>query len=290
MTRVNAKKTLPLQWRWVMICAIVALVSLYEGDREVGFVFVILTATLAIIAAVTQFIRAIEDVRNAAKKAKDEPEEFTLQCPDPGDHGWHRCTVIPSTKRYEEQICFGGPPTDTSIYEYAIKGDQVFSRLLNLCSHDFDGEHYDVVNGQLMEAELARMSGYETAEMHIERLKRELFWNKRVGALQYFILFQHRQGGSFFTSERERIQKGFEALAEAASKLGATRERGLHRLSENADEETRNAVKRLQSPDGLRRFRIAFVEVRDYEHIMETLDGILKGPAQPAAASSSELH
>ena len=33
-----------------------------------------------------------------------------------------------------------------------------------------------------------------------------------------------------------------------------------------------------------------FVEVRDYEPIMETLDSILNGSAQRAAVSSSELH
>jgi hypothetical protein len=236
----------------------------------IGFVLVIPTAVLAITAALSHFIRAIEDERNSTMKAMAEPEEVTLRYPNPYQAGWHNCTVRPITKTYEEEKCFVGSPTMTSTYEYEVKGDQVFERLLD--EHidgyrDGYGDGYFVVNGQVLEADIRKMMWSEAAEKRIKRLKRDILWHELTGSVRYFIMSKHRCRKSFFSAERGRLQEGFAALEKAASGLGATRKRGRYEPPADADEQTNTAVENLQQDvwvDGttgqvsLMSFRICF--------------------------------
>jgi hypothetical protein len=279
---MNAKKTAPLSWRWVWICSAVAIVCYFGIGREVGFVLLIGTAALAIIAAMSHFIREIADERERpanALKPESEAEEFqfALGLPHPGEDGWDGCTITPSKNTYEHEFCGGGlfPPTDRSTYEYVIKDDQVFNRLVEKHTDAIYGTHYEVINGQVLEGDIRKRKSAEFAEKLIERLKADVLWHQLTGSLRYFILSKHGCQRWFFSAERERLQEGFGALEKAASGLRATRKPGdWYEPPADADEQTRTALEKLQQDASLMGFKICFNELQDYEHIVQTLDAL----------------
>lgn len=289
--RRNGSSKQPALFRWAWVWAgtsgAVGLICYRLEWRESAQIFFIAAIVLGTIAEISSRYTLSPKAKSVALP-ETSPEEFYMHFPDPGESGWLNYTVIPSENSYKEELCFGGPPADISTYEYTVKVDQVFGRLVDLREEDLSalGVHYEVVNGQVLEAEIRIRSPYNSTDGHIERLRKGVIWHEVTGSLRYFILSKH--GGqdsfliSFFCSERQRLEKGFAALAEKAAQLGGVRELGRHRqpiyqLMDDVDEQAKTALSDLQQAASLERFGISFQELRDYEHVIQTLDTLISG-------------
>jgi hypothetical protein len=264
-------------WAWGVASTAAMLLCYWLGWKDFARALLAVTIVMLTISE----IASRYDVTRKSKSGESqdtEPEEFYIHFPDPAESGWLNYTVIPSKSIYKEEICFGGPPVDISTYEYAVKGDHVFARLVDLREDDIYGKQYEVVNGQVLETEIRSRKPYDSTDGHIERLKKEVMWNETIGSLRYFILSKHECDLSIFSRERQRLDKGFASLAEKATQLGGMREPGsYYKAMNDADEESKAALRELQQTTRLERFGISFRELRDYEHIIQTLDGLISG-------------
>jgi hypothetical protein len=102
-------------------------------------------------------------------------------------------------------------------------------------------------------------------------------WNEIPGALRYFILSKHGCQAAFFSRERQRLDRGFSSLAEKAALLGGVRDRGYYKPMNSADENSKAAIRDLQQTVRLEHFGISFNELIHYEHIIQTLEGLISG-------------
>jgi len=272
----SSKQPALFRWAWVWGLGLVAATLLchYAGWRDAARAFFV-------VGVVVLTIAEIDSRYFVTRKGKPtenhelEPEEFYIRYPEPTESGWLNYAVIPSKTIYVEEVCYGGPPTDISTFEYTLKGDRVFARLVDLREEDFKSTHYEVVNGQILEADIRSRKPYDTTDDHIAMLKRDVTWTEVTGSLRYFILSQHDYGASFFTRERERLSEGFSKLNEKASQLGA--QRGRSGSFKAKDEQNATAIRALQQSESLDRFGISFKELQNHEHIIQTLDRLISG-------------
>jgi hypothetical protein len=216
-----------------------------------------------------------------------EPEEFSIRFPEPDEYSFCYYSVVPSTTVYTEVFC-GGDWKNTSTFQYSVKDERVFSRLIDLLEDTCGKDYYTVVNGQVLEADIRSHESFDTTDERIERLKKDVNWNEVTGALRYFILSKHDCSPSVFLREKERLTKAFNALAAKAAELDAVRlvgglVGGYYKAKDGASEKSKAAIKELQTAESLERFRLSFRELKDYEHIIQTLDGLL---AEMSAAAS----
>jgi len=304
----------PYRWAWVFfvgqgVCAFVEWVA--------GFKLTILWVALCIASAVfaclgyiTEYIdKAIISLQSGKSRSGGQesldhlemsegsgnhPEELELDLStqELKEHYY----VTPSTNTYRRRTGWNGH----CLYKYTVKGQQVFSRLVDK-SHGISGdEHHEVVNGQIIEDEVRRPIFNEwcnvpadadilffnpqsyTPEAHAETIaqyKKETQWNEVHGSLRFFILSKHSPRFCP-VRERARLRKGFAEVDEALSPLGLTRIDmvdwlyGIQAMycwrPKDADLQTTQALNELRSGLG-----IGFLELRDYEQIIKTLDKLI---------------
>ncbi|MEI9967899.1 MAG: hypothetical protein WDM87_04450 [Terracidiphilus sp.] len=272
--------------RWALLSTAAMLICYFVGFKEVSKAFFIVTVILLTVYEITSRFVVLPIKQVEEETDDEEPEEFGIHFPDPAEYGWHNYTVIPSRNIYKEQLCFGGPPTDNSTFEYSVKGESVFSRLVDLVEDGFKDKQYEVVNGQVLEDEIRSRKQFDSTDQYIERLKKEVKWSELTGSLRYFILSKHGSSSkftlSFFVQEKERLTKAIAALDQRASEVGGVRIvegalRGCYKAKDEASEQSKAAIKELQSAESLQRFGLSFVELRDYEHTVQMLDDLLAG-------------
>jgi hypothetical protein len=272
-----ALPTVQFGWRWALICGAATLICYFSGLRELSYVLFLVTIVLGTIAEISS--RFTLSLREQSPDPLDtSPEEFYIHFPDPAESGWHNYTVTPSKNIYKEEFCDGGLPNVISKYEYSIRVDQVFGRLVDLREEDLNTVQYEVVNGEVREAEIRSRNPYDYIVEYIESLKKDVTWNEITGSLRYFILSIHGCERSFFSREQQRLEKGFASLAKKAAQLGGVRKPGGHYKPMNdADEQSKAAIRELQHTASLERFGISLGELRFYEHIIQTLEGLISG-------------
>jgi len=280
------KRRVKFRLRWALLALVAALACRYFGFKELEQLFGVGGVVLLVLHYVSSSYIVLS--RKAIEETPEpELEEFSIRFPELDEHSFCYYTVVPSTTVYTEVFC-GGDWQNTSTFEYSVKEDQVFSRLLDLREDGWRKNYYTVVNGQVLEADIRSRQSLDTTDEYIERLKKDVNWNEVTGSLRYFILSKHGCSPSVFLREKERLTKAFAALAEKASELGAVRPvggllGGYYKAKDGASEQFKAAIKELQTTESLERFRLSFRELKDYEHIIQTLDGLL---AEMSAAAS----
>ena len=273
---MEAKKR---RWQRALLSGVFTLVFYFAGWMLLALAAAIVTAVLSTLAVLSPRLLPVAAATALYDEQEEEPEEFTLQFPEPGEHGWHRSTVTPAQSRYIEEECYGGPPTTVSVFQYTVKADHVFAQLLDSREDDFDGTHFEVVNSQVLEDEIKIRKPWEWTNEHIESLKKQVVLTELEGSLRYFILSIHGCDQAIFSKEKQRIEGGFATLAREAHALGASRDgKGPYLPPDNADELTKAAILALQRGPGLKRFGITFPELVHYEHIASTLDQVMSAP------------
>jgi hypothetical protein len=210
----------------------------------------------------------------------DEEEEFTFCVPESSEYGWNRLTVNPAKKRYEQSVCFGGPPTWFTVGEYDIRveGMKVFIRLLEQRRDDLSIIKYEVVNGTVL-----RQRQDDTSDSIVN-------WHELTRPEKYFVLSRHVTR-DLFLSERERLQKGFAAVKTEAERLGGVPAGGPGFISydapEGATEEQKTKLGtnlgNLLSATSLERFGISRDEFYGQLDLLRVLDEILDHGAASAA-------
>lgn len=273
----DRKVTKAIRWPWIAVCGFLPL-ALYVFGLITAAAALFLTAVLAIVFVLS--------LRQRSRKAElmpigvsDEPEQFTLQFPEPGEHGWHRYTVTPAKLTFEEQKCYGGPPVTVSVFQYTVKSGHVFAQLIDSREDDFAGTHFEVINGQVLDHDIRLRKPWEWTDSHIEDLNQQVVWREIEGSLRYFVLSLHGWGKEQLSKEHQRMENGFAALAREAAALGAIREnRGAYHPPETADQQTQQAILDLQQRPRLERFGISFAELIDYEHVHQTLKRLISSP------------
>ena len=288
------KRRVRFPLRWALLCVAAMFTCRFLGYKQLEQASVIgsfILITLYIVTSDYIVLRRkhVETPEETEETEETEPEEFYIHFPEPDEYGWCNYTIIPSKNAYKEDLCFGGPPVDISTFEYSVKDERVFSRLMDLLEKNFNADYYEVVNGQVLEADIRSRNSSPTTDQHIERLKKEVNWSEVKGSLRYFILSKHGCSLHFLFQEKERLTKGFDALAEKATALGAVRPvggllGGYYRAKDDASEQSKAAIDELQKAESLERLGLSFTELRDYEHIIQTLDGLL---AEGSAAVSA---
>jgi hypothetical protein len=264
--------------RWAVVFGILTLVAYSMDWKAIALLCLTVSAVGATVSLIRSKLSVVADL-HSAKLENESPEEFYLNLSDHSDEtAWHIFTLMPAKAIFIEEVCYGGPPTNISTFEYQLRGDLVFCRLRDVEVDGVYGIRYEVVNGQILERELKEHSASDSTALHIELLKKGTLWHELSGSIRFFILSKHGYGPSHFLREKERVRKGFADLASAVEKLGGVRKPGnwnWYRASEDADEETESAIAELQKPSNMERFGISFGELMEYEHVMETLDKIV---------------
>ena len=272
--------------RWALLALAAALACRYFGFKELEQVFGVGGIVLLVLHYVSSSYIVLS--RKAIEETPEpELEEFSIRFPEPDEHSFCYYTVVPSTTVYTEVFC-GGDWQNTSTFEYSVKDERVFSRLIDLLEDTCGKDYYTVVNGQVLESDIRSREPFDSTDQHIERLKKDVNWNEVTGSLRYFILSKHGCSPSVFLREKERLTKAFAALAEKAAALDAVRPvggllGGYYKAKDGASEQSKAAIKELQTAESLERFRLSFRELKDYEHIIQMLDELL---ADKSAAAS----
>jgi hypothetical protein len=264
--------------RWAMIFGVLTLVAYFIEWKALALLCLTVSAVGAIVSSITSKLSVLADV-DPVELEHESPEEFYLNLSDPNDESaWHIYTVIPSKAIFMEEVCCGGPPTDTATFEYQLRDDFVFCRLRDVRVDGFYGIRYEVLNGQVLEREIKERDATDSMAQHVEFLMRGTLWHELSGSIRFFILSKNGYRSSYFSNARERIQKGFADLEEAASALGATRGQGYwYEAPKDADERTKQAIRDLQEVQSLERHEISFGEFQDYKDVLQTLDKLAAG-------------
>ena len=280
------KRRVKFRLRWALLALAAALACRYFGFKELEQAFGVGGVVLLVLHYVSSSYIVLS--RKAIEETPEpEPEEFSIRFPEPDEHSFWHYTVVPSTTVYTEVFC-GGDWQNTSTFQYSVKDERIFSRLVDLLEEGWRKNYYTVVNGQVLEAEIRSREPFDSTDQHIEGLKKDVTWNEVTGSLRYFILSKHGCSLSVFLREKERLTKAFAALAEKATELDAVRPvgglvGGYYKAKDGASERTKAAIKELQTAESLEHFRLSFRELKDYEHIIQTLDELL---ADKSAAAS----
>jgi hypothetical protein len=165
-----------LAWVWLGVFGVATLICYFVGWRELSHVLLAVTIVMGTIAEISSRYILVprlksRSISNAEPEEDTEAEEFYIHFPDPAESGWHNYTVTPSKNIYKEEFCVGGPPTDISTFEYSVEANQVFARLVDLHEEGLNGVQYEVVSGQVLEAQIRSRKTYDTTDEHIERLR-----------------------------------------------------------------------------------------------------------------------
>lgn len=221
----QTKQRVHFRWHWALLGFGIAIACHYGGYRQLEEVFAVGAVILLTLDYVSTYYVILPRKQVEADTETDtEPEEFPIRFPEPYEDGWHNFTVIPLKSVYEEELC-GGDWLNTSHFEYSVKDERVFSRLIDLRANQWGNDHYEVVNGQVLEADIRSRQSFDTTDEYVEGLKRDVTWNEVTGAMRYFILSKHGCPLPLFKREKERLSKAFNAVREcrepAAGSLAA---------------------------------------------------------------------
>jgi hypothetical protein len=202
----------------------------------------------------------------------EEEEEFTFSVPESSEYGWNHLTVYPTKKRYEQSVCYGGPPTWFTVGEYDVRveGMKVFIRVVEQRRDDLSIIKYEVVNGTVL-----RQRPDDSSASIVN-------WHELTRPEKYFILSRHVTK-DLFVLERGRLQKGFAAVKTEAEKLGAVPTGGPGFISydapEGSTEEQKTkldkALGNLLSATSLERFGISRDEFYCQLDLLRVLDEVL---------------
>ncbi len=167
----------PYHWEWAFfigqgVCGLVEWV----GNFKLTILWVALciaSAVFACLGYITEYIdKAIISSQSGKSKSDGQdsievsegssgnyPDEFELDL-STQDYD-ERYYVTPSTNTYRRRI----GRTSHCLYKYAVKGQQVFSRLVDK-SQGFNGDkNHEVVNGQIIEDEIRRPTFNESCNV-----------------------------------------------------------------------------------------------------------------------------
>lgn len=210
-------------------------------------------------------------------------------------HGWDTWTVEPRKKMLVNEWCSGGPPTHTKIYEYEIRDETVLVRLIEHSDESFDSPRFEVFNGMInlsyLEKEYRRMKSewgensplLEIPDTRRARLEKEIAWHEILGAARYVVLSvdTNNMHGDFFSEERERLSKAFEAIAGQATQMGAVWDEDLGwyqppaAATKEEKDAIRSAIAELLGPEKLRKLNVEFVELRQCKSSLKVLTDAL---------------
>ena len=289
--------------RWAVVFGIGTLVSFgLGGTMQLTLSLLILMAMFVVCSYVAASIR-----KNVAQPAApvSEPEEFTFQSLGSSDfdrsYTYH---VTPTRHTYRTLHVYDGPPAYNYVHVYAIRGDQVFSRLTDQ-SHGFHGyENQQVIDGYVLEDEIRRgetperkgdIFNFNTSDSNTEeiaRLKQSARGQLIHGPLRYFILSLHR--GQFSPArEKARLEKGMAAVQQAVTQIseGYKRDQAVDlffRLQTEPfwrPEDAQDTGDRVKA--GIKKLRdlntnsfgsaIDARDLYDYDGSLEFLDSLLQG-------------
>jgi hypothetical protein len=261
---------------WILLLAgVVAWLSGYHFVGAASFGGVCMWAYLTVRNARS----ALENEGPQERVKSDAGESYSLCLKSTGANGWDSVELYPSRRQYRRQYCFGGPPTFEEVFEYEVKGrTDVVERLRDCWREDLCGKERGVINGQLVVPD--------------DRQRDAVAWHELFGPIKYFILahtLAPLERVSYFESEKQRIQKGFDAVAREAAKLGGTWNgtHGFYDASRDASKEVRLALDSLQTNEALRRHGLTnFYELSTYEESLWLLTMESDGKTQSAVEVS----
>ena len=220
MRNVEHKSTMPSEnnQRWTNIftipnlCIALGVLLLYFEKALFGIGFVL----AGLILRVEWLIR--EESEGSKRKVSSTEEElgfgFNLTAPwIEAEHGWENVTVYPMQRRFQREICFGGPPVTEEAWEYDLKEDSVVvCRLLDRYEKHFGSVEtaYTVVNSTILE-------GYSSEKIAI--MRKEVVWHELHGAIRYFILSKHDLHKDL-QKELKQLRISFAQITTEAEALG----------------------------------------------------------------------
>ena len=124
------------KWQTYILAAAAAAI-IYFGGLSGLVIGVAIALYLAITITVLPKLRIGEEKLQAIEKRLQpvdelDEDESSFSLPNRAPDGWGSYTVYSSRKRYERKYgCDDGPPTHNEMWEYEVKGSQVFHRLID---------------------------------------------------------------------------------------------------------------------------------------------------------------
>jgi MFS superfamily sulfate permease-like transporter len=270
------------RWLWVAFVAILAWNSLLVG---------------ALVAIATAFYWLLNKSAASASKPEsvdDEPYKSFDICEPRYEKrsGWNTLTVY--ANRYEDSLCFGGPPSHEDVYEYIVTDKRVYQRLVHRTLDDFfrtTNEHKIVlVNAgviveeslKILEAEndiIYKDDRYDVRPNEHAELTQRLGWHEVPQDYIRYALwaFKNIKQRDVIIAECARLSTAFHAFDVAAKKLGAQRDEWGRYKGGESD------LKVLMSAEGLEPYGVTRGEVIHQELILRVLNAAT--PKAVAAAA-----
>jgi hypothetical protein len=200
--------------------------------------------------------------------------------------GWDRVHVY--ANRYERSSCEGGPPSYDDVFEYAVQEKKVYQRVVEKKTNKFfktTDKHklFEVKDGVIVEDSMKILDAEDDilyapdkqGLFNLERpdrrgsLKLEISWHEVHDTVIRYALWATKNTRDILIAESARLNATFFAVDGAAKKLGGTRdEYGSYR---NADGKVDDALKALQSDEGLTYYGISLSDMFDQEKILKVL-------------------
>ncbi len=129
---------------------------------------------------------------------KEEDDEELLNTTDEktaANHGWEHWSLFPKTKKLIHDLILGGPPRFISVYEYEVRDESVFVRLIEQSKDTFDGPEYTVFKGSIIQEQIEKEYKkdaerwkeadpetqallVDTPEKAIAKLQRKMTWHE----------------------------------------------------------------------------------------------------------------
>jgi hypothetical protein len=201
--------------RWpIYVLALLAAAAIYFGGLFGLIIGVSIALYLAITMTVLPKLSLIDEKLHVIEKRGQsvDEEEFSFSLPDPSPNGWEECTVYPLRKCYERQCCFEGPPSHNEVWEYDVKGSQVFHRLRDANKVYCADPVFEVINGTVSEEGVGAHNSADYVSEQVERHRQTTQWHECRGSISFEILAIH------FRSEPSRVR---EILAHKQQELKA---------------------------------------------------------------------
>ena len=218
----------------------------------------------------------------------DEPRvTFDLSDERMNKHsGWDRVHVY--ANRYERSSCEGGPPSYDDVFEYAVQGKKVYQRVVEKKTADFfkttdETDLVEVKDGAIVEDSMKILDAEDDilyapdkrVSFNLERpdrrgsLKYEIAWHEVLDPVIRYVLWATKTSRDVLIAESSRLNNAFLAVEIAAKKLGGTRDK--YGFYKNADGKVDDALRALQSDEGLAVYGISLSDMFGQEKILKVL-------------------
>lgn len=200
--------------------------------------------------------------------------------------GWD--TVHVYANRYERSSCEGGPPSYDDVFEYAVQEKKVYQRAAEKKTDNFfktTDKHtiVEVKDGVIIEDSMKILDAeddilYAPDKQGLFNLERpdrrgslafEIAWHEVHDPVIRYALWAMKNSRDILIAENARLNAAFFAVDSAAKKLGGIRDE--YGSYQNADGKVDDALRALQSDEGLAVYGISRNDLFEREKILNVL-------------------